>query len=128
MVDFGVNVDLVAACWVCINEVHPREIEHVEGFSADDSNVAVPIEEATCVAARIAQAHHCHIRCRLLQVELLIVEEPILLGQLDEFPTIIPQFLHVEMPSSHCVIMHASGIGGGRRRNVEFESDMEDTV
>ena len=128
MEDLGVNVDLVATCGVRIDEVHPSEVEHVEGFSADDSNVAVPIEEATCVAARIAQAHHRHIRCRLLQVELLVVEEPILLGQLDEFPTIIPQFLHVEMPSSNCVIVHASGIGSSRRHNAKFESDMEDTV
>ena len=128
MVDFGVNVDLVAACGVRIDEVHTGEVENVEGFSTDDSDIAVPIEESTRVAARIAQAHHCHIRCRLLQVELLIVEEPILLGQLDEFPTIIPQFLNVEMPSSHCVIVHASGIGSSRRHNAKFESDMEDTV
>ena len=95
MKDRGVNVDLVAACGVRIDEVHPREVEHVEGFSADDSNVAVPIEEATCVAARIAQAHHCHILGRLLQVELLVVEEPVLFDQFDEFSAIIPQLLHL---------------------------------
>ena len=93
-----IYIDFITTGLVRVNEVHLSQVEHMERFTPHYSDKSIPVEEAARVASCVPQAHSSELLCRLLQIELLIVEEAVTNLEFGKLLLPIPQLLHGQPP------------------------------